>query len=293
MAVIVENYSPDARPQTGLSSASLVFETDAEYGITRFMAVYLENIPPVVGPVRSARVYFDSWADGLHAVYVHAGGNDDALAQLFKMHNVADVNEVKWEDQNYNPTVPFFKRSPDRVIPHNMYTFPPLVETYEKTQKQPLTGDFPDSFPHKAPSSPEDRPSGAVLDINFSSPDYAVEYRYNHATNRWLRFMGGTPHLEASTGHQLAPTNVVVLAATIKPDPAGVTAGSVYVQTTGTNTAYYFIDGKESKGTWTKWHDTSRLMLLDAHGHAVKLDPGQTWIDVLPTGGTMSFTPGK
>jgi hypothetical protein len=80
--VVIDNYAPDARPQTGLNRASLVFETLAEGGITRLMAIYLERDAPIVGPVRSARIYFNSWADGLQAIYAHAGGNSDALYQL-------------------------------------------------------------------------------------------------------------------------------------------------------------------------------------------------------------------
>src|SRR6202020_1904866 len=44
-----------ARPQTGLQSADLVYVIPVEGGLTRFMAVYSSHIPPVIGPVRSAR----------------------------------------------------------------------------------------------------------------------------------------------------------------------------------------------------------------------------------------------
>jgi hypothetical protein len=295
LAIMVENYSPDSRPQTGLSSASLIFETVAESGITRFMPVYLENIPQVVGPVRSARVYFNAWANGLHAVLVHAGGNDDALAQLFTLHNIADVNEVKWEDAYYNPTVPFFARSPDRAIPHNMYTFPYKVLQYERSQHVQLSGNFPDSLPHHVPDNPIHRPTGGILDIDFSSPDYAVEYRYDRSSNRYLRFMGGAPHIEASSGHQLAPSNVVVMMAAIQPDPYGGVSnpGAVYVQSTGKNLAYLFRDGREIKGTWHKPHGSSHLKLIDNHGRPFSFNPGQTWIEVLPVTGSMAWTPGK
>ncbi len=294
MAVIVENYNPDSRPQTGLNSASLVFETVAEDGITRFMAVYLEHDAPVVGPVRSARVYFNAWANGLHAILVHAGGNDDALAQLFTLHNIQDLNEVAFEDANFIAHVPFFFRSPDRVIPHNLYTYPGQVRLYLRFHHLQTSGTFPDSLPHRAPSAPSHRPHGGVLDLNFSSADYAVEYQYDHATNRYLRWMGGVPHVDAVTQHQLAPSNVVVLLATIAPDPLGGPAnpGAVYVQSTGTNQAYYFRDGKEYRGSWRKPHGSSPLQLLDSHGHPFLFNPGQTWIEVLPANGSMSWTPG-
>jgi hypothetical protein len=294
VAVIVENYSPDSRPQTGLNYASLVYETVAEDGITRFMAVYLENIAPEVGPIRSARVYFDAWANGMHVIFVHAGGNDDALTELFTLHNIQDLNEVAFEDVNYIAHVPFFVRSDQKIIPHNLYTYPPQVLTYLKSQHKQLTGNFPDSLPHRNPSAPAHRPNGGTIDINFSSPDYAVEYQYDHATNRYLRFMGGVPHVDAVTGHQLAPSNVVVLMASIAPDPKGGVnnPGAVYVQDTGKNKAYYFRDGKEFQGSWHKKNGAAPLKLLDSHGKPFKFNPGQTWIEVLPTTGSLNVTPG-
>jgi hypothetical protein len=54
LAVKVEN-SVDARPQTGLGAADMVWEEVVEGGITRFVAVYHSTLPPEIGPVRSVR----------------------------------------------------------------------------------------------------------------------------------------------------------------------------------------------------------------------------------------------
>ena len=57
IAVMVEN-TPDARPQSGLVNADVVFEVEDEYGITRFVAVFSSYDADLVGPVRSARPYY-------------------------------------------------------------------------------------------------------------------------------------------------------------------------------------------------------------------------------------------
>jgi hypothetical protein len=44
-----------ARPQTGLTKADIVYVLPVEGGLTRFLAVFSSHIPPVIGPVRSAR----------------------------------------------------------------------------------------------------------------------------------------------------------------------------------------------------------------------------------------------
>src|SRR5215471_12073359 len=46
---------PQARPPTGLSSADIVYLLPVEGGLSRIMAVFSSHVPPVVGPVRSAR----------------------------------------------------------------------------------------------------------------------------------------------------------------------------------------------------------------------------------------------
>ena len=57
--VMIEN-SPDARPQSGLDQAGVVFEANAEGGITRFMAIYQEAKPQFLGPIRSLRMTYSA-----------------------------------------------------------------------------------------------------------------------------------------------------------------------------------------------------------------------------------------
>ena len=68
LAIMIENH-PQARPQIGLTSASIVYETLAEGGITRFMGIFGPTLPTTVGPVRSARTYYVDWAEEYNAYY--------------------------------------------------------------------------------------------------------------------------------------------------------------------------------------------------------------------------------
>src|SRR5699024_6606618 len=70
-AVTVKKDNQDkARSQSGLSEADVVFEMLSEGDISRFIALYQNEDPEVVGPVRSAREYFLDLADGYDALYV-------------------------------------------------------------------------------------------------------------------------------------------------------------------------------------------------------------------------------
>ena len=290
LAIMVENYAPDARPQTGLLPASVVFETIAEFGVTRFMAVYQEHDAPLVGPVRSARVYYDHWAEGLRAIFVHAGGNSDAVAELWTLPNLTNLDEIATQRSLDDTGAPFFARSPARAAPHNLYTYPALLRAQAAALNTWTVGEPPWRLAHKADALLAQRPAGGSMDIAFSGPAYAVHYDYDRATNTYPRSMAGQAHLDAVSGARIAPKNVVLLIAAVTPDVSSDTLGSVVVQSEGVGTAYYFQDGTVRQGRWRKDTAESPLLLLDDQGRTVPLNPGQTWIEVAPRGSAVSWS---
>ncbi|GAC1638212.1 MAG: hypothetical protein NVS4B2_27210 [Chloroflexota bacterium] len=275
VAVILDNFSPDARPQSGLNRASLVFETLAEGGITRFMAVYLEHEASTVGPVRSARLYFNAWAAGLGVIFGHDGGNVDALQQLPTLGGIANV------DAGRDPTP--FHRISSRAAPHNEYTGTPQLRSDVSLHGGSLDG-APPALPHKDDAPAGRRPAAFALNIAFSSPDYNVDWRYDRAANDYLRSMGGTPHVEATTGEQLTAKNIVVMYTreTSAYDP--FTPGSIHLQTEGTGPATVYRDGQAISGSWSKPSVQGSLQWLDAGGRPIDLNRGTTWIEVVPVG---------
>ena len=54
LAVKIDNIVY-ARPQTGINSADIVYVLPVEGGLTRFLTIFSSHVPPVIGPVRSAR----------------------------------------------------------------------------------------------------------------------------------------------------------------------------------------------------------------------------------------------
>ncbi|HCG4535958.1 TPA: DUF3048 domain-containing protein, partial [Salmonella enterica subsp. enterica serovar Typhi str. AG3] len=108
----INNY-PDARPQSGLESADVIYEMLAEGDVTRLLALYQSEIPESIGPIRSARDYFIELAAGLDAFYIAHGYSPEAQQQLVNGF-VDNVNGMQYDGI-------LFKRSSDRVAPHNSY----------------------------------------------------------------------------------------------------------------------------------------------------------------------------
>src|SRR5579872_5334595 len=116
-AVMIDNYPYDARPQSGLHDADIVYEVEAEGGITRYMALFLEKTPAKIGPVRSARLYFVDLARPYDAYFAHAGETDDVWEPLKELRagGFADMEEIQIAEEA-------FWRDDTREMPHNLYT---------------------------------------------------------------------------------------------------------------------------------------------------------------------------
>lgn len=297
LSVIIENYSPDSRPQSGLGGASTVVETLAEGGVTRFMAIYLENDSAKVGPVRSTRMYFDQLASGFHTILAHVGGNDDAQAALFHLPKVFNIDENKWEISLTQTGTPLFWRSANRVAPHNMYTSTYMLRAYaaKNGQNWAYTGT---SLLHKSPPPLQQRGKAQTISISFENPlapafvpDYAVRYVYDRKSNTYLRFMGGSAHVDADTNRQLRPANVIVMQTrdAVADPNAGPTPESILIPVIGSGPAVFFRDGKAQRGIWKQPNQFAPLQFYDRQGHQAAFDPGQTWIEVVPSSSPWSF----
>lgn len=276
--VMIENSLP-ARPQSGLSQAGVVYEAIAEAGITRFLALFQENEPSSIGPIRSARPYFVSWDDGYDAPYAHVGGSPDGLA---------DIQAWGVKDMNQFYAGSYYHRISSRYAPHNVYTSMADLQALEKSRGWGGPSNFV-GFVRKD-ASPAKSPTITTINMNPSSPDYAVSYTYNAKNNDYERSEGGQPHIDALTNQQIAPTVVVAL---IIPYSLGSldSSGAYYsvYNNVGSGPAYVFQDGIVAQGTWSKASNSAPLKLLDANGNDIKLDRGQTWLTALGLDSQLSY----
>src|SRR5919198_597501 len=111
-AVLIDNNS-DARPQSGLDAADVVYEAPTEGGIPRLMALYLRDTQVErIGPVRSARQYFVYLAAEYHVALAHISGSPQGLAALDET-GLPRLDEARGDGG--------FTRDPSRQAPHDAY----------------------------------------------------------------------------------------------------------------------------------------------------------------------------
>lgn len=275
--VMIEN-STNARPQSGLQEAGIVYEAIAEYGITRFLALYQEAKPGNIGPVRSARPYFVDWAHSYDAPYAHVGGSPDALAKI-RNEGIKDL------DQFYNSGA--YRRINSRFAPHNVYTT--MGQLNDIAAAKGWTNSTFTGFARKkeTPAAPAKR-TATKVDIAISGPTYNTHYDYDPAGNRYLRAMAGAAHKDADSGHQITPKVVVAIATDYGLEPDGY--HSKY-RITGSGQAFIFQDGTVTTATWNRETPTSQYVFTGSDNKPVKLNAGQTWITVVGTPGAVTYTP--
>lgn len=276
IGVMIENHV-DARPQSGLSQADVVYEALAEGGITRFMAVYLQN-DAKLEPIRSARPYYLDWISEYSGVFVHFGGSPDALDKI-NQYGIKDLNGL-------NIGGPF-TRDPARPAPHNVYVTTQQLRdlaTQKGYAKENFTiWKFNDTEPVVAK-----RPASFSLKIPFiGTYCYDVEWRYDPATNSYLRFECGSPHTDALNSSQLAAKTIIVETVGYHPDPSG--HSRIGMDTVGSGALKVFENGVVIVGSWKKDSRTARTGFFDASGAEIKLNRGKIWIDIIPPETTIAY----
>jgi hypothetical protein len=277
-AVMVEN-SIDARPQSGLADAAVVFEAVAEGGVTRFMAVYQDTSPANVGPIRSARPYYVAWALGFDAGYAHVGGSPDALADI-RAWGVRDLDEFA--------NAGSYHRISTRQAPHNVYTG---IDTLKQLEaKKGYTSSSFIIWPRKV-SSPAKLPTVTQISMSLSGPVYNPSYVYSPTTNSYNRSEDGSPQVDANTNAQISPK---VVAAIVVPMVRGAldASGAFYSDYNfiGSGQADIFQDGTVTIGQWTKSANNSQIVFTDSNSKPLPFNPGQTWITAVSTSAGITYS---
>ncbi|MBU1118453.1 DUF3048 domain-containing protein [Patescibacteria group bacterium] len=271
VAIMIENLS-SVRPQSGLSVANIVYETLAEGGITRFMAIFAGDAAKEIHPVRSARPYYLEWVQEYKALYGHAGGSPQALEAISGL-GVHDLNALSNDGK-------YFWRGPGSA-PHNLYTSTTLIE--RAVRDKGLLEEEADFEPwlFADAKSSSDRPDEEKrIELDFSNGNYNVRYTYDHENNCYKRYHVATEHIDREDGEQLCPTNVVVQI--VPPEISAGEKGRIALDVTGEGDVIVFNNGEVAKGTWKKEDRDARTKFLDEEGNEIPLARGQVWIEVIP-----------
>lgn len=262
LAVKIDNVGP-ARPQTGLDKADIVYVEQVEAGLSRILAAYSSRLPPVVGPVRSAR---ETDLELLRQFDRPTLAFSGAQTKLLPVIAAAPLDPLPPEKA---PDAYF--RGSDRAAPHNLYLRP--GRTPHATTGVNAAEDIGLRF---AAAPPGGRP---VADRTVRYPAARFTFTWSAEQRQWLVSMDGAP-ARTSEGAGLGAADVVVQYVTVRPslyqDRWGST--SPYTETVGSGSAAVLRDGKEYDVRWSRPAAGSTTAFTTRDGERMTFARGQVWI---------------
>ena len=183
-------------------------------------------------------------------------------------------------------------RISSRFAPHNLYTnrkglqaIPDSVHAKAVKGQQPIWSFAPD-----APL--EQRPEGGRIVVPYRYNQ--ITYAYDRKTNTYKRSVSVEgKQVDAASDVRIAPKNVIVMLMDFHPLNDGSHKNRQEAQFIGEGRAFVFTNGKRIKGTWQKNKITGPTRFFDADGKPVTLTVGQTFIQVLDLGSTVTYKKGK
>jgi len=275
VAVMINNHS-EARPQSGLNSADVVFETNAEGGITRYLGIFWSNPPAKVGPVRSLRQYYLEWASEYDPLLIRDGcaestdpkANACGNIYAYAIKDIGTIGAWRWNDGR-------------RVAPHNEYNS--ITNAWEYAKKRNWDS-FPtsiQSFEYKNDATMDERGEKTLVKTVFhmrlnNSGAYDTIWTYDRDTNTYLRKVGGRVDIDQETGTQVNAKNIVIQKVKMTASTDGT--AHIVVQTIGEGEAVILQDGKIINGTWKKESRQGRTKYFDSTGKPIKFNRGRIWI---------------
>ena len=325
IAMMIENHV-DARPESGLSRADVIYEAVAEGGITRFVGVFYcgaaaEDVQ--AAPLRSARVYFINLAAGYgkDPIYLHQGEANNICSdcpggvkprdQIDPSVNALPLfDKLGWQggplgnnfDGGYNIGFPIVVRDQYRLgstpsaWEHAVVADLDLVWAeaakrnlgYKDANGVAWTQGFRKWLfqDGKATTSP------VASDIKFnfweSMPGYDVEWKYDSATNSYNRFSNGVAHTDWEFDKpQLSAKNVAIMFATEK-GPLD-TEHHMFYAVIGAGKSVVFQNGQVVQGTWKKASALDREVFYDTNGVEIQMVRGATWVEVVPAQNKVTY----
>lgn len=275
LAAKIDNHA-DARPQVGLEKTDIVFEELVEGGLTRYVAVWQSTIPDLIGPVRSIRPMDPDIVSAFGGIIAYSGGQQRfvALMQAAPVYNAI---------HGQSDTANTFFRTKDKAAPHNVLVKAAEVVGQHADLAPPRQQFAYSASPATSTAVAEGTPTQR-LDLVFSTARYP-SWAWSAESATWLRSQEGHPDLDGSGG-QLAASNVIAI--TVGIDNSLGVPKTLLI---GSGSAWVSSGGATIPATWNKASATDPIHLVDAQGATIRLAPGNTWIELIPTSGRVTVVP--
>lgn len=275
LAAKIDNHKA-ARPQVGLERTDIVFEELVEGGLTRYVAIWQSDVPEEIGPVRSIRPMDPDIVSAFGGIIAYSGGQQRfvALMQAAPVFNAIHGQKA---------TADTFYRTKTKTAPHNVLVKAATVVAQHPELPAP-TQQFSFAMDAASSTAVKDGTPATGFNLVFSNAS-APSWTWDAARGQYLRAQLGVADMD-SNGAQLGATNVIAIRVGIDGS-----LGVPKTQLVGSGEAWIASGGQAVHATWSKASATSPIVLHDDQGVVIRLAPGNSWIELVPTAGSVTIVP--
>ena len=258
-----------AHPQIGIEDADLVYVEQVEGGLTRLAAIYTSKLPPLIGPIRSARISdIELLAQFGRVGFAYSG------AQSKMRPVIAEANLEILSAERNPPSI--YGKDPNRVGPVDMILKPDLL--LERANANPkIRIETATASVFAFGDAPKGETNTAIAKIKWPSAKY--ELRWDSANEKWLIYFNEKPNMAANGEHLYADTAIIQIVS-ITPSIYGDKFGEItpFSKTTGSGKAVMLRDGFSYQISWQRNLETDVTTWKSEDGGVANFKPGRTWI---------------
>ena len=258
-----------AHPQIGVEDADLVYVEQVEGGLTRLAAIYTSKLPPLIGPIRSARISdIELLAQFGRVGFAYSG------AQSKMRPVIAEANLENLSAERNPPSI--YGKDPNRIGPVDMILKPELL--LERANANPkIRIETATASVFAFGDAPKGETNTAIAKIKWPSTKY--ELRWDSANEKWLIYFNEKPNMAANGEHLYADTAIIQIVS-ITPSIYGDKFGEItpFSKTTGSGKAVMLRDGFSYQISWQRNLETDVTTWKSEDGGVANFKPGRTWI---------------
>lgn len=302
LLVKISNFPPLVRPQHGVNSADVVYEYEAEGGVTRFAAIFRSNAPERIGSIRSARLIDIELSAMYRALLVYSGTSEPIqnilLGEDFFEFQLISPSVGHTVNQSNNCNDSPFCRDTTRIaegIPREHTLFGNTQQIWDTATNQGTNaGYIAFGFAFNERPDPDGSPANDIFIEWWGQTD--ARWQYEPISGRYIRFTEGQAHYDAADNEQLWTDNLVIIEVphVQRPDlfPPGANYTSLGIELWDQNFAYVIRDGRVYQGYWRRRSQDpgQALQLIYGDNIPIMMKPGRTWVTVVRGLGTASIS---
>lgn len=281
-AIMINNVEGARKLQSGLQDAYMVYELMVEGGITRYLALFLDQTTERIGSIRSARHYYLDYALENDAIYVHHGYSPQAREDWSKLGvDRIEVNEstTGWRDKSASKTYEF-------TLFTNIEKLGKGIRSKRSERNKDLLLNY--SVDNIDISQMEGAIPANKVDIKYSS-NTTTNYEYDTDNNIYLRSVNNKSQNDYVTGKQLTVKNIIVYKVKYS-NIQGDNKGRQTIDNVGNGTGYYISNGYAVPITWKKDSRSSATIYKYNNGKEIQVNDGNTFIQIMPDNQTLAIS---